>query len=92
MAIGRTFPEALQKVLRSLEQNRFGLNADTGEMHVRGLTDEELKRRIAEPTPNPTGPRRGARSPARSPNSLREVALQRFGAPRPGIRANGGRE
>ena len=31
MAIGRTFPESLQKALRSLEQGRFGLNADPGE-------------------------------------------------------------
>jgi carbamoyl-phosphate synthase large subunit len=28
MAIGRTFPEALQKALRSLENGRAGLNAD----------------------------------------------------------------
>jgi carbamoyl-phosphate synthase large subunit len=28
MAIGRTFKEALQKVLRSLEQGRYGLGAD----------------------------------------------------------------
>ncbi len=28
MAIGRTFPEALQKALRSLEQGRYGLGAD----------------------------------------------------------------
>ncbi len=28
MSIGRTFPEALQKALRSLEQDRFGLGAD----------------------------------------------------------------
>ena len=28
MAIGRTFPESLQKGLRSLEQGRFGLNCD----------------------------------------------------------------
>src|SRR6476646_286416 len=31
MAIGRTFPESLQKGLRSLEQGRFGLNCDPGE-------------------------------------------------------------
>ncbi len=31
MAIGRTFPEALQKGLRSLEQGRSGLNADPAE-------------------------------------------------------------
>jgi carbamoyl-phosphate synthase large subunit len=28
MAIGRTFPEALQKAVRSLEQDRYGLGAD----------------------------------------------------------------
>ena len=28
MAIGRTFPESLQKALRSLEQGRMGLNCD----------------------------------------------------------------
>src|SRR5690606_14532645 len=31
MAIGRTFPESLQKALRSLEQGRAGLNCDPGE-------------------------------------------------------------
>ena len=31
MAIGRTFPESLQKGLRSLERGRFGLNCDAGE-------------------------------------------------------------
>ena len=31
MAIGRTFPESLQKWLRSLELGRLGLNADPGE-------------------------------------------------------------
>src|SRR3984957_6799930 len=31
MAIGRTFPESLQKALRGLEQGRYGLNADPGE-------------------------------------------------------------
>ena len=34
MAIGRTFPEALQKALRSLENGRFGLNGDPGESSV----------------------------------------------------------
>jgi len=52
MAIGRSFPEALQKVLRSLEQNRSGLNADVGEMRLRGLSDEDLQRRIVTPTPD----------------------------------------
>ncbi len=42
MAIGRTFPEALQKALRSLEVGRAGLNADRGEQAVRQLPDKEL--------------------------------------------------
>ena len=32
MAIGRTFPESLQKALRSLEQGRLGLNCDPAEV------------------------------------------------------------
>jgi carbamoyl-phosphate synthase large subunit len=52
MAIGRSFPEALQKVLRSLEQNRFGLNADVGELPVRELSDADLRRLISTPTPD----------------------------------------
>ena len=35
MAIGRTFPESLQKALRSLEQGRLGLNADPAEAELR---------------------------------------------------------
>jgi carbamoyl-phosphate synthase large subunit len=44
MAFGRTFKEALQKALRSLEQGRFGLGAD-GKDHfeVEALGDEEKK-------------------------------------------------
>src|SRR5436305_5554345 len=34
MAIGRTFKEALQKALRSLETRRFGLIADGADRHV----------------------------------------------------------
>ena len=51
MAIGRTFPEALQKALRSLEQGRFGLNADARETTVREMDDAELRQAIATPTP-----------------------------------------
>ena len=36
MAIGRTFPESLQKALRSLEQGRLGLNCDPAERQLRG--------------------------------------------------------
>jgi carbamoyl-phosphate synthase large subunit len=52
MAIGRTFPEALQKALRSLEQGRFGLNADAREATVREMDDAELRQAIATPTPS----------------------------------------
>ncbi len=52
MAIGRTFPEALQKALRSLENGRAGLNADKAESGVRGLDDDALARAVETPTPD----------------------------------------
>ena len=52
MAIGRTFPESMQKGLRSLEQGRLGLNADPGEELLRPLSDEELLGSAAVPTPD----------------------------------------
>jgi carbamoyl-phosphate synthase large subunit len=51
MAIGRTFPESLQKAIRSLEQGRAGLNADPAEARYDALDDEALLERLAEPTP-----------------------------------------
>ncbi|MDK1018800.1 MAG: carbamoyl-phosphate synthase large subunit [Actinomycetota bacterium] len=51
MAFGRTFPEALQKALRSLETGRWGLNADAGEERLRELNDDELQARVAVPSP-----------------------------------------
>ncbi|MFN8019695.1 MAG: carbamoyl-phosphate synthase large subunit [Acidimicrobiales bacterium] len=42
MAIGRTFPESLQKALRSLEQGRYGLNCDPGEVAYDELSDDDL--------------------------------------------------
>ena len=42
MAIGRTFPESMQKALRSLEQGRHGLNADPGETALDDIPTEEL--------------------------------------------------
>jgi carbamoyl-phosphate synthase large subunit len=50
MAIGRTFPESLQKALRSLEQGRFGLGCDPAEAELADLTDDELLARAAVPT------------------------------------------
>ncbi len=51
MAIGRTFPESLQKGLRSLEQGRFGLNCDPSEAAYDKLSDDELVRAAATATP-----------------------------------------
>ncbi len=52
MAIGRTFPESLQKGMRSLEQGRLGLNADPAERQLDSWTDEELVARAAIGTPD----------------------------------------
>ncbi|HEY6416565.1 MAG TPA: carbamoyl-phosphate synthase large subunit, partial [Acidimicrobiales bacterium] len=52
MAIGRTFPESLQKALRSLEVGRAGLNCDPGEAVFDALADDELVARAAVGTPD----------------------------------------
>ncbi|QGG95179.1 carbamoyl-phosphate synthase large subunit [Actinomarinicola tropica] len=52
MAIGRTFPESIQKAMRSLEQGRAGLNCDPGEAAVDALDDAELLRRASIGTPD----------------------------------------
>ncbi|MGA1508967.1 MAG: carbamoyl-phosphate synthase large subunit [Ilumatobacteraceae bacterium] len=52
MSIGRTFPESLQKALRSLEQGRAGLNADPIEKQFDDLDDRALLARISVPTPD----------------------------------------
>jgi carbamoyl-phosphate synthase large subunit len=46
MAIGRTFKEALQKAVRSLEQDRWALTLD------RPASDDELRRLLRVPTPD----------------------------------------
>ncbi len=51
MSIGRTFPESLQKGIRSLEQGRSGLNADSAEAQYTTRTDADLLEAIAVPTP-----------------------------------------
>ena len=51
MAIGRTFPESLQKGLRSLEQGRLGLNCDPGEDLYASLDDAALLATAAVATP-----------------------------------------
>jgi len=52
MAIGRTFNEALQKALRSLETGRLGLNADPDEGTLMALPTEDLADRVATPSPD----------------------------------------
>ncbi len=51
MAIGRTFPESLQKAIRSLEQGRAGLNGDRAESMYDVFDDEELVAQACSPTP-----------------------------------------
>ena len=50
MSIGRTFPESLQKGIRSLEQGRMGLNADPGEQQYLEQETSELLSQISVPT------------------------------------------
>ncbi len=52
MGIGRTFPESLQKAVRSLEQGRHGLNADPAEAVLDGVDTEDLLARVAVATPD----------------------------------------
>jgi len=52
MAIGRTFPESLQKAMRSLEQGRGGLNGDPAEAAVDEVVTAELLGRAAVGTPD----------------------------------------
>jgi carbamoyl-phosphate synthase large subunit len=47
MAIGRTFPESLQKALRSLEQGRGGLNCDPAEKQYAASTDPDLLQAVS---------------------------------------------
>ena len=52
MAIGRTFPESLQKALRSLEQGRLGLGVDPAGEQLAQHNDDELLAMAAIPTPD----------------------------------------
>ncbi|HLI24125.1 MAG TPA: carbamoyl-phosphate synthase large subunit, partial [Acidimicrobiales bacterium] len=52
MAIGRTFPESLQKGLRSLERGRLGLGCDPGESAYDDLADDALVRMAAVASPD----------------------------------------
>ena len=64
MAIGRTFPESLQKALRSLETGRLGLNCDPGEARARSQLDaDELVRRGGDADARAHLPGRGGAAP-----------------------------
>ncbi|MBP6880092.1 carbamoyl-phosphate synthase large subunit [Candidatus Saccharibacteria bacterium] len=52
MAIGRTFPESLQKALRSLEQGRLGLNSDEGEAEFKKIETNKLLADVATANPD----------------------------------------
>ena len=51
MSIGRTFPESLQKALRSLENGHMGLNCDPSETVFHGVPDDTMLKMISIPTP-----------------------------------------
>ncbi len=51
MAIGRTFKEAFQKGLRSLEQGRYGLGADGKDLKLNNISLEEIKQKLITPYP-----------------------------------------
>ncbi|MFN8105727.1 MAG: carbamoyl-phosphate synthase large subunit [Acidimicrobiia bacterium] len=51
MAIGRTWPESLQKAMRSLEEGRAGLNADSAEVAVEAMSLDEILAAIPFPRP-----------------------------------------
>ena len=52
MAIGRCFPESLQKALRSLETGRAGLNCDPAEKLYEDMSDDELVAKASVATPD----------------------------------------
>ncbi len=52
MAIGRTFPESLQKAVRSLEQGRLGFSPDPSERLLADVGDDELLDAVATATPD----------------------------------------
>ena len=52
MAIGRTFPESLQKALRSLELGRMGLGAEPAEAEFADVSDDDLLHQSTIATPD----------------------------------------
>ena len=73
MAIGRTFPESLQKALRSLEHGRLGLNCDPAERQLDELDRRRSRRSRRDRDARSSVPAR-SRAPARH---LHRAALRR---------------
>ena len=72
MAIGRTFPESLQKGLRSLERGRLGLNCDPGEaLYDAWTTTSWSAGRPSPPRTAPSSSRRPCAGASRSSGSTR---------------------
>ncbi|RMH11515.1 MAG: carbamoyl-phosphate synthase large subunit [Planctomycetota bacterium] len=73
MAIGRTFKESLQKVIRSMEVKRFGLGLDRNDKWlaaVRAVEHEQLKLDTASRRAPPTGLRTADGAPIEWPIEL----------------------
>ncbi|MBM3499522.1 MAG: carbamoyl-phosphate synthase large subunit, partial [Armatimonadetes bacterium] len=73
MAIGRTFKEALQKGIRSLEIGRHGLGADGRGRHYDAMERDELRRRLQQPHPDRLFQIRGAMRAGMSVPELHEL-------------------
>ena len=63
MAIGRTFPESLQKALRALERGRAGLNADPAEARLRAARRRRAHRKSLRADTGPGLPHGGGAAP-----------------------------
>jgi carbamoyl-phosphate synthase large subunit len=70
MAVGRTFKEALQKAIRSLEISRFGLGMDGR----RDPDPEWVKEKLAQPTPDRVFCLRAALKNGMSPGEIAEIS------------------
>jgi carbamoyl-phosphate synthase large subunit len=65
MSIGRTFKEALQKGIRSMEIKRFGLGLDANDKWLRAMRQEPRPEEPRPEEPRPEEPRASARADQR---------------------------
>ncbi|MCK4324245.1 MAG: carbamoyl-phosphate synthase large subunit, partial [Armatimonadetes bacterium] len=73
MSIGRTFKESLQKGIRSLEIDRFGLGGDGRGIHYDQLPADELRELLTTPHPDRLFQLRGAMRKGLSLEKLYEL-------------------